>query len=54
MNSDQYLNVITTVVTIASVIVSILPKPKATSRLNKVYKLLDILALNIIHKNTNK
>lgn len=42
------IQIFTAVVTIASVIKVFLPIPKKTSRWFTVYKLIDILALNIL------
>jgi hypothetical protein len=42
------LQVITAIVTGASVIAAITPTPKPKTRLARVYKLIDILALNVL------
>jgi hypothetical protein len=49
-DTQNILNIITGVVTVASILVSLLPVPEEGSRLQRVYKLVDVLALNILKK----
>lgn len=57
MNTIQFLNLIlnwlladpTHVVAAASLIAAVTPTPNPTSTAGKVYKLLDLLALNFLH-----
>ena len=46
--SNPYFNTVTTIVTLASVVAAVTPTPKPGTKLAKAYKLVDLLALNIL------
>lgn len=48
-NIETVIAIVTAVVTLASLIASITPTPKDNAVIAKVYRLVDLLALNIGH-----
>ena len=48
-NIETVIAIVTAVVTLASLIASITPTPKDNDVIAKVYKVVDLLALNIGH-----
>ncbi len=46
-NKEVLLGIVTAVVTLASLIASLTPTPKDDTVVGKLYKLLDLLALNV-------
>lgn len=53
--NNQYFQVFSALVTFASALAAIIPTPKEGTGLAKIYKVIDFLALNILHaKETGK
>ena len=48
-NIETVIAIVTAVVTLASLIASITPTPKDNAVITKLYKVIDLLALNIGH-----
>jgi hypothetical protein len=45
--ASPWVNVITATVTLASAITALTPTPKAGSSISKIYKVIEIIAINI-------
>ena len=48
-NIETVIAIVTAVVTLASLIASVTPTPKDNAVITKLYKVIDLLALNIGH-----
>ena len=47
MNIEEITTIVTSVVTIASIVAAITPTPKDDNIIRKIYKIIDLLAINI-------
>lgn len=48
-NIETVIAIVTAVVTLASLVASVTPTPKDNAVISKLYKVIDLLALNIGH-----
>ena len=47
MSIDDIVSIVTTVIALASVIAAVTPTPKDDDLIKKLYKILDLLAINV-------
>ena len=47
MNIEEIVDIATLIVTIASIIAAITPTPKDDNLIRKIYKIIDLLAINV-------
>ena len=47
MSIEEITTIVTSIVTIASIVAAITPTPKDDNLIRKIYKIIDLLAINV-------